>query len=78
MNFSPAIRLLRIFSEQKAREHYLNFLGFSCEWEHRLTVRRPSFKPGKPPPVAPLAAHAGRRGRLLLLWVQSPSHEKGA
>ncbi len=31
----------RIFDEQKAREFYLDFLGFSINWEHR-------FEPGLP------------------------------
>lgn len=36
MHLSPAIPILRIFSEEKAKEFYLNFLGFSLEWEHRF------------------------------------------
>ena len=41
MHFGPAIPILRIFDEEKAREFYLNFLGFSIDWEHR-------FEPGLP------------------------------
>ncbi|CUI06021.1 hypothetical protein BN2497_6819 [Janthinobacterium sp. CG23_2] len=29
VNLSPAIPILRIFSEQKVTEFYLNFLGFA-------------------------------------------------
>ncbi len=36
-----AIPILRIFSEDKAREFYVDFLGFSVDWEHR-------FGPGMP------------------------------
>lgn len=43
MTISPAIPILRIFSEQKAREHYLDFLGFTCEWEHRFEEGMPLY-----------------------------------
>ncbi len=36
-----AIPILRIFDEAKAREHYLGWLGFTVDWEHR-------FEPGTP------------------------------
>jgi hypothetical protein len=32
---------LRVFDEAKAREFYLDFLGFQVDWEHR-------FEPGMP------------------------------
>ena len=32
----PAIPILRIFDEAKAREFYRDFLGFTVEWEHRF------------------------------------------
>lgn len=35
------IPILRIFDEAKAREFYLDFLGFKVDWEHR-------FEPGLP------------------------------
>lgn len=41
MQLSPAIPLIRIFDEAKAREFYVGFLGFEFEWEHR-------FEPGLP------------------------------
>lgn len=28
--------ILRIFDEEKAREFYVNFLGFRVDWEHRF------------------------------------------
>jgi len=31
-----AIPILRIFSVEKAKEFYLDFLGFSLDWEHRF------------------------------------------
>lgn len=39
--FQPAIPILRIFDEAKAREFYEGFLGFHIDWEHR-------FHPGAP------------------------------
>jgi uncharacterized glyoxalase superfamily protein PhnB len=33
--------ILRIFDEAKAREFYIDFLGFKVDWEHR-------FEPGMP------------------------------
>lgn len=38
---SATIPILRIFDEQKARDYYLGFLGFTVDWEHR-------FEPGMP------------------------------
>lgn len=36
MQLSPAIPILRIFSVDKAKEFYLDFLGFTLDWEHRF------------------------------------------
>ncbi len=41
MRFHAAIPILRIFDEAKARAHYLDYLGFTVEFEHR-------FEPGTP------------------------------
>ncbi|WP_414450804.1 glyoxalase superfamily protein [Burkholderia sp. 22PA0099] len=41
MKIHPAIPVLRSFSEAKAREFYVDFLGFAVLWEHR-------FEPGLP------------------------------
>ena len=41
MGFSAPIPILRIFDEDKARAHYLDYLGFTVEFEHR-------FEPGTP------------------------------
>jgi uncharacterized glyoxalase superfamily protein PhnB len=39
--FGPATPIFRIFDEAKAREFYVDFLGFTVEFEHR-------FEPGMP------------------------------
>lgn len=41
MKFEAAIPIHRIFDEAKAREFYIDFLGFIVDWEHR-------FEPGMP------------------------------
>jgi len=41
MKFDPPIPILRIFDEGKARQFYVDFLGFNVDWEHR-------FEPGTP------------------------------
>jgi uncharacterized glyoxalase superfamily protein PhnB len=41
MNFGKTTPILRIFDEAKAREFYVDFLGFKVDWEHR-------FEPGLP------------------------------
>lgn len=41
MSFGNTTPILRIFDEAKAREFYVDFLGFKVDWEHR-------FEPGLP------------------------------
>jgi hypothetical protein len=41
MRFGKAIPILRIFDEARARDFYVDFLGFQVDWEHR-------FEPGTP------------------------------
>lgn len=43
MHLAPAIPVIRIFSEEKAREFYLDFLGFEVEWEHRFEENFPLY-----------------------------------
>jgi uncharacterized glyoxalase superfamily protein PhnB len=41
MGLGRTTPILRIFDEQKAKEFYIDFLGFKIDWEHR-------FEPGLP------------------------------
>lgn len=41
MNPQTITPIFRIFDESKAREFYLDFLGFQLDWEHR-------YEPGTP------------------------------
>lgn len=41
--FERIVPVLRIFSEEKAREFYLGFLGFKVDWEHRFEPALPIY-----------------------------------
>ncbi|HEY1811684.1 MAG TPA: glyoxalase superfamily protein [Kofleriaceae bacterium] len=41
MAFHPVVPILRSFDEAKAREFYVDWLGFKVDWQHR-------FEPGLP------------------------------
>lgn len=36
MSFGKTTPILRIFNECKAKEFYVDFLGFTLDWEHRF------------------------------------------
>ena len=41
ITFDVAVPIFRSFSEEKAKEFYVDYLGFTVDWEHR-------FEPGAP------------------------------
>lgn len=43
MKFCKTTPILRIFDECKAKEFYLNFLGFQVDWEHRFAPNLPLY-----------------------------------
>ena len=43
MHLSPAIPIIRIFSEDQAKAFYLDFLGFKVGWEHRFEADFPLY-----------------------------------
>jgi uncharacterized glyoxalase superfamily protein PhnB len=43
MKFSSPIPILRSFDEFKAKEFYVNFLGFNIDWEHRFEDNTPLY-----------------------------------
>lgn len=45
MTFRPGrvVPILRIFSIKKAREFYLDYLGFHLDWEHRFDDNAPCY-----------------------------------
>jgi hypothetical protein len=43
VQFQRVVPIFRIFSLAKAREFYLDFLGFKVDWEHRFEPEAPVF-----------------------------------
>jgi len=43
IDFEKTIPVLRIFSQEKAREFYLDFLGCKVDWEHRFEDNAPVY-----------------------------------
>lgn len=43
MNFAAPIPMLRSFDEAKTREFYIDFLGFTVEFEHRFAPDAPLY-----------------------------------
>ncbi len=66
MRFTQVTPILRIFDEAKAREFYVDFLGFTVDWEHR-------FEPG-----LPLYMQVSRAGCVLHLSAHHGDASPGA
>jgi len=43
IEFGKVVPTFRIFSMEKAREFYLDFLGFKVDWEHRFDPTAPVY-----------------------------------
>ena len=43
MEFRQSIPIFRMFSVEKAREFYLDYLGFQVDWEHRFEPELPLY-----------------------------------
>jgi catechol 2,3-dioxygenase-like lactoylglutathione lyase family enzyme len=43
VQFQRVVPIFRIFSLERAREFYLDFLGFKVDWEHRFEPEAPVF-----------------------------------
>lgn len=41
--FERTVPILRMFSLEKAKEFYLDFLGFKIDWEHRFDADAPVY-----------------------------------
>jgi hypothetical protein len=41
--FLQTVPILRIFDEAKAREFYVDYLGFQIDWEHRFEPNMPLY-----------------------------------
>ena len=43
VTFQRVVPILRIFDVDKARQFYVDFLGFAVDWEHRFSDDAPSY-----------------------------------
>ncbi len=43
MNGKGVTPILRIFDEKKAKEFYVDYLGFDVDWEHRFEEKLPLY-----------------------------------
>ena len=43
LKLGPVVPILRIFDIPKAREFYVDFLGFTWDWEHRFDDNAPVY-----------------------------------
>ena len=43
MGFVKTVPILRMFDEAKAKEFYVDFLGFAIDWEHRFEESAPLY-----------------------------------
>ena len=43
MKLGPIIPVLRMFDIRKAKEFYVDFLGFKVDWEHRFEPELPLY-----------------------------------
>ena len=60
MNLASPTPILRIFDEARAREFYVDFLGFSVDWEHRFDSTLPLYlQVSRGGCVLQLSAHHG-------------------
>jgi catechol 2,3-dioxygenase-like lactoylglutathione lyase family enzyme len=41
--FQRTIPILRIFSVEKAKEFYVDYLGFTVDWEHHFEDDTPAY-----------------------------------
>ena len=64
MSFGKATLVLRIFDEAKAKEFYVDFLGFKVDWEHRFEPSLPLYmQVSKGGCVLHLSGHHGVQSR---------------
>jgi catechol 2,3-dioxygenase-like lactoylglutathione lyase family enzyme len=72
VQFESTIPTFRIFSVEKAREFYLDFLGFKLDWEHRFDDNAPLLmQVSRGPLVFYLSEHHGdgSPGASVAVWL---------
>ena len=73
ISFAPAVPIMRIFDVAKAQEFYLDFLGFSVDWEHRFGDNMPLYmQVGRGDLKLHLSEHAGDAspGCNMVVWMK--------
>lgn len=66
----PAIPILRIQDETLAREFYLDYLGFSVEWEHRFEPELPLYlRIRRGETILDLSEHHGDGTQGSVVWI---------
>jgi uncharacterized glyoxalase superfamily protein PhnB len=72
-SFKRQIPILRIFDVDKAKEFYVDFLGFTIEWEHRFHANAPLYaQVSKGELVLHLSEHHGDAspGATVFVWMR--------
>ena len=60
IELQPAIPILRIFDEKLMRDFYLDYAGFSVDWEHRFAPDLPLYcQVSRGPLLLHLSEHVG-------------------
>ena len=71
--FTQAVPIVRIFDVAKAREFYLEFLGFSVDWEHLFAEDMPLYvQVGRGDLKLHLSEHSGDAspGCNMVVWMK--------
>ncbi len=81
IRFDSIIPILRIFDIAKADEFYLDFLGFSVDWDHRFDENAPLYRQiSRGGLILHLSEHhgdgcPGARLRIMMRGVEAFQHE---
>ena len=77
INMNHVIPILRIFDEAKAREFYIDWLGFAVDWEHRFEENMPLYMQiSRDDVLLHLSEHHGDACPGAKLLVECPEIEK--
>jgi hypothetical protein len=70
--FQKTIPILRIFSVEKAKEFYVDYLGFAADWEHLFEENTPAYlQVSRAGLVLQLSEHHGDAcpGSTVFVWM---------
>lgn len=70
VGFGPVVPVLRVHDEARAREFYVDYLGFDVEWEHRFEPRMPLYlRVRRDQAVLDLSEHHGDGTPGTVVWI---------